>query len=205
MRNDLEISQLNSLEEAVDGKGLGSRFLDVKPLSESDLIWSGNGIDVARRIADPGENSSGHRYAKKCFSQIISSPGRSVLFGPNLVDHLLKTQSTYWQVKPDSIKFAADGNEWKLEELYEFNSSFKNHNVLKKLEGLRVLLDLFRKDQSFLPDLIRRGLADIVKVPTVIEIPQNSDIDVIFVSPNNKPIIQTPNIPFQLRFRQVKM
>ncbi len=158
---------------------------DPRPQEEDGALGNPNGFDIAR----PTGKRRGASYEQICFSTFLV-PDYAFLVGPNVVNDVLAMSPFSGLGKPDAMRFRLQGDTWVLIGLHEYKSG-PNLEVRRKLHLFSTLLHHLRDDKEerdmFLKCLIEvlgRGRCDL-PMPRVIEIPPETEIPVLFVSPHS--------------------
>jgi len=199
-----DLTKLHALKEAI----LHNRTaLDLAPFARNQLEFRPSGLEVKRFTTDL-LISEGDDYEDKCYRNIASRPGRSLIFGPCLTNTLLNQRFTREGTKPDAIRFEKNQpRHWRLIELYEFKSSLNNFRLTPKLSGFALLLTKLRENPDYLPRLLTQAFHDMRKLmilPETIEVPPNEQIIVTFVCPSKKSSVVKIESGFPIRHMRIK-
>lgn len=179
------------------------QYIDLMPFEKDQVKFPANGVELRRDTIDDSRHE-GAAYENRCFSRILSSPGRSVIFGPCLLDVLFVQRFTSYNFRPDAISFdTPEKGKWVLTGLYEFKSSSRNHQPATKLFGFSQLLTKLRDNSEYLPRLFRQTLGRLMLIPGRIEIPEDEKVTVTFVYPTKGKIPIKPQTPFRLKYIRV--
>lgn len=190
---------MHRYQECFQGRGEG--YIDLSPsirkrqerydasrrLAVNDLYFTGNGIDLRKKLHSSDFFTPGFLYEEAAFSMIASnSQSDTISLGPHLIDHMFETSAMSGEVRPDVIKFWVGNKTWAVQELIEMKSGRRTHSG-KKLEGFSRLLQRLRQTgnltyllNDFLPfsDILPRSL-----IPDVVRIPPDEEIDITFITP----------------------
>jgi|SRR3989344_718980 len=179
------------------------QYIDLMPFEKDLVKFPANGVELRRDTID-NSRREGAAYENRCFARILSSPGRSVIFGPCILDVLFAQRFTSYNFRPDAISVdTSEKEKWVLTDLYEFKSSSRNHQPATKLFGFSQLLTKLRDNPEYLPRLYRQTLGRLMLVPGRIEIPEDEKVTVTFVYPTKGKILVKPQTPFRLEYIRV--
>lgn len=155
--------------------------LGISSLSKDMVIVLPNGIDLTY-VPFYRQDGKGHAYEDVCFSTILkNSDPSSMSLGPRLVDFLFRARQISNAIRPDTITFDKEDDAWTLTHLYEFKLS--RTDTSRKLKGFSDLLLFFRNDLSYLKKLITLALANCIRTPSQINIPEDKLVTVTFIKP----------------------
>lgn len=167
--------------------------------SERAIDIRNQSIDICIKSEFPSFN-----YETSCFTSIATTlQPNEFAIGPHLLDLLFEISGWGSYIRPDGLIFQRENQYWSLTAMIEIKIGKLKMN--RKLNGFSDLLSRFRQNPDFLPILLQEHIGDIYTIPSYIEIPDNTSVQVIFANPKNRGECETTHDTlFNIRHIKIK-
>jgi len=140
-------------------------------------------------------------YEREAFGWFAEQNPELFGLGPNMTEFVLGKCGLGGYTKPDGLFFETQ-DAWRLRKVLEIRSG-DVYGVSAKIRGFAKTLDCFRPEPDSLVQALRKTAGNVIRVPEGIIIPDDAQIEVVFVShrdqlPKNMP----PSSGFKVSYLQ---
>jgi hypothetical protein len=167
------------------------------PLELPFLIVN-NAIEYQRKLTGPS-----YYYERDCFLWLAKRFPNMLVTGPKLTEKLLAYCRLNSIAQPDVLIFEYGKEGVTLNRMAEIKSvDIRSKSTTRKISGFIKITDVLRGNQKLMAGAIDSCIGDdLIHVPETILVPQDSMIEVFFVSPQDNSGKQPPpNSPFPVSY-----